>query len=342
METSAAKKNKSAKILVIRLSALGDVAMTLPAIYSFARCNPEMNIEVLTRPFFARIFINKPENVSVITADFKTKNRGFIGMVRLFLQLRKHGYTCVADLHNVSRSWILDWLFRLTGVRVLMVDKMREGRKAVLCHHGVQPKFTDRYMDVFRHIVPETHFCFTNIFDGNLPDVPMNIPRGSVGIAPFARYATKTYPPELMEQVVKLLTEKGVPVFLFGGRGREAETLQAWAAKYSGCTSVAGRFDIETELALMAHLTLMVAMDSANQHLASLCGVRVLTLWGGTSPACGFTAYGQKAADQLCLNLDCQPCSIGGSPDCRLGTLACLKGIAPEEVADRVITIIRK
>lgn len=334
------KRSNLSRVLVIRLSALGDVAMTLPVVYSVAKAHPDVCFDVLTRPFFARIFINRPANVQLIGADFKTQYKGLRGMLRLFRKLHSNDYDCVADLHNVSRSWMLDWLFRLAGTRVVMVDKMREGRRKVLKGEGRQPSFINRYVEVFRRLRIGAELTFHSLFEGTVPDAPLNIPAGAVGIAPFARYATKTYPPELMEQVVKQLSERGVPVFLFGGRGREAEIMEQWAARYSDCTSLAGRYDIETELALMSRLTLMVAMDSANQHLASLCGVRVLTIWGGTTPACGFMAYGQKVEDQLCIGLKCQPCSIGGSPDCRLETLECLRGISPEEVAVRITAMI--
>lgn len=333
-------KHKLSRVLVIRLSALGDVAMTLPVIYSVAKAHPDVCFDVLTRPFFARIFINRPVNVQIIGADFKARYNGLCGMLRLFRELSSNGYGRVADLHNVSRSWILDWLFRLAGIRVVMVDKMREGRRKVLRGEGRQPSFINRYVEVFRQLDLGAELTFRRLFEEIVPDAPLNIPAGAVGIAPFARYATKTYPPEFMEQVVRMLSERSVPVFLFGGRGHEAEVLGQWAARYGGCTSLAGRYEIETELALMSRLTLMVAMDSANQHLASLCGVRALTVWGGTTPACGFMAYGQKAEDQLCLGLKCQPCSIGGSPDCRLDTLECLRGISPEGLAARITSML--
>lgn len=334
---SAGAKCKERRILVIRLSALGDVAMTLPAVYSLAEAFPDVGVDVLTRPFFARLFINRPANVNLITADFKNEYRGLLGMLRLFLRLSRNSYHAVADLHNVSRSWVLDLLFRVIGTPVFMVDKMRRGRKAVLHSHARQQNFTDRYVDVFRRMGYEVSLTFRSLFPNDAPDTPLVIPAGSVGIAPFARYATKTYPIELMEQVVGRLCDRGVSVFLFGGRGKEAKILNSWADRYEGCTSLAGLYPLETELALMSRLKLMIAMDSANHHLAALAGVRVLSLWGGTTPACGFMAYGQSEHNALCLGLDCQPCSIGGSRVCRLGTTECLHSLKPSAILKRAL-----
>ena len=59
----ANKENK--RILVIRLSALGDVAMTIPAIYSVARTYPQHRFYVLTMAFCAKLFIHVPENITL-------------------------------------------------------------------------------------------------------------------------------------------------------------------------------------------------------------------------------------------------------------------------------------
>jgi len=316
--------------------------MTLPAIYSLARSQPNVRIDVLTRPFFARIFINHPANVRVLTVDFKTRHKGLFGMLRLFFALRRNKYRCVADLHNVSRSWVLDVLFRLGGTRVAMVDKMRSGRRRLKGGRGSQPSFIVRYMDVFQRLGFSAELTFKGLFFGMEIKAPLEIPDGAVGIAPFARYYTKAYPPELMEHVVGSLCAKGVPVFLFGAHGKEADVLDSWARKYGGCASLAGRYEIEAELLLMSRLRLMVAMDSANHHLAALAGVRVLSLWGGTTPACGFMAYGQDEGDAICKGLSCQPCSVGGSRECSRGTLECMRSITPEYLVDRIMCLLNE
>ena len=55
-----------ANILVIRLSAIGDVAMTVPVIYSAAKANPTDSFTVLTQAFLIPVFINRPKNVKVL------------------------------------------------------------------------------------------------------------------------------------------------------------------------------------------------------------------------------------------------------------------------------------
>lgn len=327
-------------VLIVRLSALGDVAMTLPVIYSVAAAHPDTVFCVLTRPFFSRLFIARPKNVSLVCADFNKRYGGFWGMIRLLRDLNRYGFGMVADLHNVLRSWLIDAFFMLKGKRVVMVDKQRSGRKAVIKSRQRQTSYIKRYADVFQRLGLGAPTDFRRLPEEGLSPVPLALGDRVVGIAPFARYATKTYPLDLMEQVIEGLSRRSCAVLLFGAKGDEKAVLDSLQRKYSSVVSVAGRYSIEEELALMSRLRLMVSMDSANQHLASLVGTRVLTLWGGTTPSCGFAPYGQSGADSVCLNLPCQPCSIAGEKRCQRRTFDCMRRISPECVVEIILSII--
>ena len=328
---------KKEHILVLRFSALGDVAMTLPAIYSLARRRPDLKITVATRPFFARVFQNRPSNVEIFEVDFKGRHRGIRGMLRLLGDLRRLRPTKVADFHNVLRSWIIDWSFRLRGTSVKMLDKNRRARRRLFSKKESQRSYVDRYVDVVRALGYDCPLTFNSIFEGASPKSPIEPAHPAVGVAPFARYYNKTYPPELMRDVCRRLAAKGVNVYLFGARGSESDQLNQWANDHRLIHNVAGQFSLEEELALMSRLDLMVSMDSANQHLAALAGAPVITIWGSTTPACGFMAYRQSADDAIVSNLSCQPCSVAGGPVCPLGHLDCMVSLPPQRIVDRVM-----
>lgn len=315
------------RVLVVRLSALGDVAMTVPVIYGVAAANPDVRFTVVTRPFMAQLFVGRPENVDVLGVEPRS------GMWSVLRRLAHMGITHVADLHNVSRSWIIDAWMLLHGKRVCMVDKMRSERRRVLRCGAQAPGFTSRYADVFCRL-------------GLAAPVPAQVVRSLkarkdslvVGLAPFARYRSKIYPPEQMRRVAELLVQAGHRVLLFGARGKEAEVLEQWEREIAGATSVAGRHALPDELEIMRGLDVMVSMDSANQHLASLVGTRVVTVWGGTTPACGFAPWGQSAADSVVAGLPCQPCTIAGCERCPQGNgFACMRSLTPEMIVDRVL-----
>lgn len=339
MENNSGKRD----ILIIRLSALGDVAMTIPVIYSFARIYPSLRITVLTRPFFARLFIDRPGNVNVMEADTKGEYRGIRGMALLLRRLSGMHFDYVADLHNVLRAWEIDLAMLLSGAKVAMVDKGRAGRRRLTSGRkagekpAAQQDYVSRYADVFARLGYPVKISFRSVFESRIPEPPVQVRPGSVGIAPFARYANKTYPPEKMERVVRMLSAEGIPVYLFGGRGAEQEMLGRWERTVPNCISLAGKFAIEQELAVIARLRLMVTMDSANQHLASLVGTEAVTVWGSTVPECGFLGYSQLYGDAVFAGLPCQPCTIAGSRKCRIGGMPCLNSIEPETVARKIM-----
>lgn len=331
---------KQTSMLIIRLSALGDVAMTVPVIYSLARRYPELRITVLTKPFFARLFIGAPSNIEVIQADTKGRHSGARGLLRLTGELRKRRFDMVADLHDLLRSCIITTALRATGSRVATVDKDRRSRRRITSAKGdrrPQRSYLLRYADTFARLGYPVDIDTAPLYgEPQLHDVP------TVGIAPFARFLTKTYPPELMEQVVQLLSANGYRVLLFGSKGAESDILDSWAGRYSGVTSVAGKQPIEDEIKIMSSLDVMISMDSANMHLASLAGVPVVSIWGGTTPDCGFLGWRQSRSDAVCIGLPCQPCSVAGTPECPRGTLECMRSITPEMIVQKTDAVIKR
>lgn len=165
-------------------------------------------------------------------------------------------------------------------------------------------------------------------------------PRGEkwIGIAPFAAHKGKIYPLENMERVIELLLERepNCRIFLFGGGAEERELLTQWESRHDRCTcALLG--SLYNELVLMSHLDTMVSMDSANMHLASLTGTRVVSVWGATHPFAGFMGWNQSPADAVQTTLPCRPCSIFGNKPCLHGDYPCLNSITPEEIVERVL-----
>ena len=118
----------SKHILVIRLSAMGDVAMTVPVLRAFSLQYPEVKITVVSRPFF-KPFFDDIENITFFAIDLKERHKGFLGLLRLFSDLRKLNIDAVADLHNVLRSKVVRTLFALSGKKVAATDKGRKDKK---------------------------------------------------------------------------------------------------------------------------------------------------------------------------------------------------------------------
>ena len=332
-----------AKILVIRFSAIGDVAMTVPIVHSLATQYPQHQIKVLSRPNMAALFAHLPSNVSFWGADLKGDYKGFIGLNKLFKELKAENFDYIADFHDVIRTKYLRLRFLLQGTKVAHIDKGRKGKKAL-----TRPS-NQRYAHVLEQLGLPVKMDFQSIYPegkGNSA-VFSSITgvKGSdkwIGIAPFATHAGKIYPQENMEQVIqKLDAQEGLKIFLFGGGKREIEILTQWANQYSSATCIAGKLKMDAELALMSHLDVMVSMDSGNMHLASLVNTPVVSIWGATHPLAGFMGWKQSEENAIQVDLPCRPCSVYGNKPCYRKDYACLHNIQPNTIAQRILSIIQ-
>lgn len=336
-----------AKILVIRLSAIGDVAMTVPVIYSAAKANPQDTFTVLTQAFLIPVFMNRPANVDVIGINTKGAEKTLGGLLRFASALVKFDYDIVLDLHHVIRTMIISSLFRIKGKKVYVVDKARKERKhlTVRDHKVLKPlrPVIDRYADVFRAAGLNYTEAFTSLYESHPADLSvMETVAGTktskwIGIAPFAKHRGKIYPVDDMEQVVARLSEnENYTIFLLGGRGYEEAVLEQWAFQYPRVKSLVGKYSLDKELALISRLDVLLCMDSANMHFASLVGTKVVSVWGATHPYAGFYGYHQDPQNAVQLDLPCRPCSVFGQKPCFRGDWACMTGIRPEVIVGKV------
>ena len=215
------------RLLVIRLSAMGDVAMTLPVIAGLASSNPNVKITVLSRDFLRPIFEKLPENVEFIGFDAKGKHKDFKGLNELYKELKSRKFDAVADLHNVIRTKYLRLRFALNGVKVAHIDKGRKEKKELISHKSFKQLKTtvQRYRDVFEKLGLRVEGDFSSIYGNSKPSL-VDIaplfgivsvkPEGErwIGIAPFAAHKGKAYPVELMHECVKMVAASGSTLFM--------------------------------------------------------------------------------------------------------------------------------
>ena len=350
---------KSDHILIIRFSALGDVAMTVPVVYSLAKQYPHLRIKVLSRPFARPFFENLAPNVGFMEADIKKEYHGVKGLNALYRRLTAKNFTAIADLHAVLRSEYLRMRFNLDRYHSAHIDKHRNGKRRLISSTEKQlvkqPSAFQNYADVFEKLgYPVKLGDFKSIFPetgGDLTTLPSVIGQKNdgdkwIGIAPFAAHEGKIYPIRLMEQVISNLISKDphIRIFLFGKGEDEDKVFTEWCDRYKQCLYTRKYISqLYDELILMSHLDVMLSMDSANMHLASMVGTPVVSIWGATHPYAGFIGWNQSEDNIIQIDLPCRPCSIYGNKPCLRGDFACLKNISPEQIIERLrIVLLRK
>ena len=334
-------------VLVIRLSAMGDVAMTVPVLLALSKKYPDVKITFLTRKFFTPFFHDIP-NIEVYEAEVKGRHKGFFGLKKLSSELAALEIDAVADLHNVLRSKILTIFFQMKGMPVKQIHKGRKEKRALTrpTHKLFMPlKSThERYAEVFSELgftldVQASDFLPKKQLSAKILEVTGAKETRWLGIAPFAQHPSKAYPEDLLEEVLlRLQNEQNLKIFLFGGGKQEQQKLEQWEKEFPNSTSVAGKLTFEEELRLISNLDLMLSMDSGNGHLAANYRVPVVTLWGLTHPYTGFAPFGQPSENWLLPDLEkysAIPTSVYGKEIPR-GYEEVMRSIPPEKVVLKI------
>ena len=296
---------KPKHILILRFSAMGDVAMSVPIIRLLTAQYPELKITIATRAFFAPFF-REIKNVSVFEVDLKTKYKGVLGLYKLSKELKKTGFDAVADIHNVLRTKVLNFFF--TGKKIVQINKGRNEKKALISGEKFEQLKTthQRYADVFASLgfpvdVSNPIFPTKVELSSNLKEFISNDSLPIIGIAPFAAFKGKMYPLDQMKHVINQLSED-YNIILFGGGKEEILQLDKIEAEITNTKSVAGKLNLNEELDIISNLDVMLAMDSGNAHISAMLGVKVITIWGVTHPFAGFAPFNQPNDYALVAN----------------------------------------
>jgi len=340
--------SKIKHILVFRLSAMGDVAMTVPVLRAFVSQNPEVKITLVSRPFFKPFFDGIP-NVNFFGIDLKEKHKGFLGLLRLYKDLKQLKIDAVADLHNVLRSKIIRNLFALSGKKTAFVDKGRSEKKALtrLENKIFKPvtSMFERHKKVFQELGFDINLNNPEFpSKGNLTPEILKITgektQNWIGIAPFAQYDSKVYPQDMMQKVIDKLSEnKNNKIFLFGGGNKEIDILNQFAFGKENAITIAGKIKFEEELKLISNLDIMLSMDSGNSHIAAMLGIKVVTLWGATHPYAGFLAFNQTMDSALVSDREkypLLPTSVYGNKEVK-GYQDAMRSISVKSVVEKVM-----
>jgi ADP-heptose:LPS heptosyltransferase len=347
------------KILILRFSAMGDVALLVPVVKSVTAAYPDIEVTVVTRPKFCTLFFDM-ERVQTFPADVDYTYTGVLGARDLFGKLlRKGPFDVVIDMHDHIRTMMLRTMFRIFGTRVVVFDKGRPEKKAFTRKENKVTTPLPHTIDRYRQAFEKAGFPFAMVAP---PYVALSesIQSASgwfaykkhadgvkwVGLAPFAMHKSKIWPlenyPLLIEEVSK---QTDVKFFLFGGGEKEVKYFESLKKQFPDkCEVIAGQLKLRQEIALMRHLDLMLCVDSSNMHLAALSGIPLLSIWGGTDPDVGFGPYGYGAQNIIQIpreELPCRPCSVYGVEKCLRGDFACLTRITPTAVSERLLTLLR-
>jgi ADP-heptose:LPS heptosyltransferase len=330
---------------------MGDVAMLYPVLQQLGETYPDLKITLVSRPLFKPFFENLP-NVSFYEIDLKGRHKKVRGLWQLARQISKLGdVEGIADVHDVLRTKLLRLFLKVRGQKVAVINKGRlQKRRLIRKKRKVfQPlrHSTERYADVFKKLGYPIELTGERIVTPGcgINDRVQQLLKDKkgkklIGFAPYAFHKGKMMPQNKVESLLpQLVKQTDAKILLFGGGIDEIRNLGKLADRFDGVESVAGKLSIEEEMQLIAQLDVMISMDSANMHIASICGVPVVSVWGATHHYAGFLGYGQDTADIVEIphdQLTCRPCSVFGSKPCWRGDYACMEWLDIQQIVEKV------
>lgn len=363
-------------MLVAKLGELGGVAMTVPVVYDACMANPGIEFVYVTRHHESRVLINAPANLTVVTVNMDNY-RGVRGLYRLAKGLyKRYAVTHFVDLQGGWQMWQVGFFLRLMGVSVYRTENGDRAKRELTRPHNkvlvqLKPQ-TERDKDVFY----KAGIALSNDFDTiwgmggdkvdsgmgkGIPAIERHGPcKGDpalfaavsgpkregehwLAVAPFARHRGKVYPADQMERVIEHFSRRdNQKIFIFGFGDGEREQIAKYARRYKGVVNMAAaELGLAAELSLLSHCDVMLSMDAANMHLASLVGLRVVSVWGATHPYTGFLGWRQRTRDVVQLDMTCRPCSVAGDRPCLRGDYHCLGGITPKMIIDKIEKVVK-
>jgi heptosyltransferase-2 len=328
------------RILLVRLSAMGDVILTTPLLRALRRRHPGAEIQYCTRPALAPLVSEHPALDGLVL--FEPRDEPLAALAR---RIRAGRFTHLLDLHGVPRTRLLRLL---APGRWRGYSKRRVARAALIrwkrdLYRDTVPE-PERFFEAARGLdvrpdgdPPDFHLApaARERADGWLARHGLGVERPLVALAPGAAHFTKRWPVDHWEALGARLAALGHDILVVGGPDDVEAGERIARAAGPRARSAAGAFALQETGAALARARAVVAGDTGVMHMATAIRTPVVALFGPTVRRFGFTPYRARAV-LLERDLPCRPCSAQGGPACPLGHHRCLRDIPADEVAAAV------
>jgi lipopolysaccharide heptosyltransferase II len=328
------------RILIIRLSSLGDIVLTTPILQLLRASCPAARIDFLLKAEYQDLLRAHPCVDRLLLWD---KQQSAKAMIRTLRQTR---YDVVLDLHRTLRSRLL---YRMVRARRHLAYRKQTLRRALLVRLRWNTLQTmtpvpERYAAPLRRLgiqapLPPTALVLDQESQDAIASrlarvLPDATARPLLAVAPGARWPTKRWPIEHFAQSAQeLAVQHGATVVLVGDRS-ETPLSQALARRLSvPVIDYTGRLPLCQTAALIQRCQLLLCNDSGLMHVAVALRVPVVAIFGPTVQEFGFYPF-RARAQVLSQPLACRPCSTKGSLHCPRGHHNCMTRITSAQVVE--------
>ena len=321
------------KLLIVRLSSLGDILLTTPLVRTIKNKYSGIEIDFVLRDEYQDVLrLNLHLREVYIFHRDNDKNQ------KLKEQLCDNGYDLVLDLQNNFRSRKLLSCFGDSTIGF----KKNNLNKFLLVHFKInrlkdaQP-IPDRYASVLDNF--DLDDKGTELFTDNPPNPKLINNESLIGISPGSKHFTKMWPEEYYIKLGKILEKNEFKVILFGGSD-DREICNRISSELSSAINLSNDNDILQTAADMKMCRAIYCNDSGLMHTAASVGVPVITFFGSTVKEFGFTPYKSKNIILENNYLSCRPCTHIGRSSCPKKHFKCMKDISPQLAFEQLKLIL--
>ena len=308
------------KILIIRFSSIGDIVLTTPVIRCIKEQQPETEIHYVTKKAFKGILENNPHITKIHTIEKDVKE--------IAAELKKENFDFVVDLHNNIRSMQTK---KIVGKPSSSFKKLNF-KKWILVNFKIDKMpamhIVDRYMQTVEKLGVKNDNKGLDYFipakdEVNISSLPASHQNGYIGFVIGAKFFTKQLP---VEKIISICKKINRPIVLLGGKEDNERAMQIEKAVGSNIYNACGKYNLNQSASLVKQADKIITHDTGLMHIAAAFKKEIISVWGNTVPAFGFTPYlpapGSKMVEVK--NLSCRPCSKIGYDKCPKGHFKCM------------------
>ncbi|MBK7105326.1 MAG: glycosyltransferase family 9 protein [Ignavibacteriae bacterium] len=323
--------SKINKILIIRLSSLGDILLTSPLIRSLNNQFPNLKIDFLLREEYKDAVIFNPNLNSIILLK---RNSQFDEIKN---DLLINNYDLVIDLQNNFRSRKLS--------KGISKEILRFKKPSIEKFLLVKFKW-----NLFKEIIPIPVRYANTIPNFNLDEKGLEIFIGKndqikidenkIGFCPGSRHKTKMWKEEYFVELGKMFSDIGKTILLFGGKD-DKEICEKISKQIPNSINLSNDDELLKTAEEMKNCKIIICNDSGLMHLALSVKVPVVAIFGSTVKEFGFAPY--KGKNLVLENnlLTCRPCSHIGLGECPQKHFKCMLDITPQFVFQKTLEFIK-
>ena len=327
------------KILVFRLSSIGDIVLTTALLRCLRNTFPDAQIDFVVKKQFADILRCVPFVSNVIELDSK---KGFSELLAIRNQLKNEQYDVALDIH---KNWRSLFVCNTIGAKQVFRFNKHVFRRWVLTtfhkdiYKEVRPVYL-RFIDAAKQlgVVPDgkyTELVVPEQLGKSMKDIfvqaNISFEKRIIALCPGASFSNKQWQVEKFQQLAKrVVLDFDAQVILLGGK-KESEMCESIASE-SGAVSFAGKFDLSQSIAALSMVSLTVANDTGMLHVSEALGVPVVGIYGPTARQFGYFPILPQSKVAQVDNLPCRPCTKMGMNHCPKKHFSCMNDISVEMV----------